>query len=188
MSKTLQNIQNIQEALASFIRNYLEQNNLTQQELVDQINAFFSKKVLSQPQLNKLIAKKSIPRSYTFFLLCDFFQIHSSEIFSITESPAKIYQKKTCLETKNEFISSLQMHLKDTIEKRASEYKHSKDYQSNTWLAKKMTEEFQKQDPEFPSINSNTLYRYRNKGRDLPLDFLFALCRVLKIEASDLID
>lgn len=179
------NNQNIQETLANYLRNYLEQHNLTQQALADQINAYFSKNIFPQPRINKLIAKNVMPQSYTFFLLCDFFRIHSSELFPITESPTKIYQSKKCLETTEKFKSSLQMHLNSFIEKKAVEYCN---YQSNAWIAIQMTEELRKQNPEFPPINPNTIQRYRHNGRNMPLDFLIALCQVLKVEASDLID
>lgn len=191
------NNQNIQETLANYLRNYLEQNNLTQQALADQINAYFSKNIFPQPRINKLIAKKVMLRSYAFFLLCDFCKIHSSQLFPIAGYPPKPYEEKKCLCSLDKFKKSLGKHIDKIIDDYVNNPKNAphincQDYNHtpwhNSWLLDVISDELRKQNAKSSTISLSTLKQYRKGKKDISLDFLIAICNVLKVEASDLID
>ena len=75
--------QNIQKTLAGFIQKYEAEHNLLQAQMVEKLNSYYGKKVISQSQLSKIETCSALPRSYCFYLICNALEIDPSEIFPI---------------------------------------------------------------------------------------------------------
>lgn len=187
--------QNIQKTLAGFIQKYEAEHNLLQAQMVEKINSYYGKKVISQSQLSKIETCSALPRSYCFYLICNALEIDPSEIFPIIAKRTS-YQKKNCLDSKETFVDSLTTNLNKIITPKTEEAKNSsptRDHQlvpwCNKWIALEMSDKlWSSGGQQKDSIAEYTIYRYLHEGRNMPLDHLIALCKILNVEASDLID
>lgn len=197
MDKNILNVQSIQKQLKSIILKYEEETNLLHAELLRKINAPYEKKVFSQSSLSKIASGSIIPRAYSFYLLCEGMEMHSSIFFPITGDKAT-YQRKKHLASQKEFMTSFKKHFNLIIQKKKEDTKKektklSRDKQfspwSDEWIANQMTEKLQLlHKKDVPPVYPYTIFRYRTYERNISLDHLIAFCMVANVELSDLID
>ncbi len=62
--------QNIQKTLAGFIQKYEAEHNLLQAQMVEKLNSYYGKKVISQSQLSKIETCSALPLLFLSHLQC----------------------------------------------------------------------------------------------------------------------
>lgn len=203
MAKNKQNFQSIRKQLSNIVLAYEAEMHLSSAELLRKINAPYGKEVFLKSQLSKIESESIIPRAYSFFLLCEGMEMHSSKFFSITGKQAT-YHKKNCLTSREECEESLNKHFNLIIDQKKKDStnetpKSSKDKQlfpwNDGWIANQMDEKLQLlqgkkllQEKDLSPVAPYTILRYRKCTRNISLEHLIAFCMVANVELSDLIN
>lgn len=195
MKKNIKNIQPLWKEIGKNIRLCRKELKLSQVQLVEKANERFPDWALDQPALSRYEKGSKCMQAFTFFRFCEILEVHSYKLCPVNaKKNTAPYEKKDCLETKQDFINSLSKHLRNFIGAKGRENSTGNDSKCSETIIKQLS--FAKFHAELQThtidvfdedIDIRTIYHYLEGQRNPSIDYLFLICQALKVELSELI-